>query len=116
MNEFSYAEQPGAVDEASPLIYLWEVSDGANVIYRYVGKAQRGARPPRTHYRRNVRNLLRNLPYRPGNRDGYREVHRQLACAVRNGHDITLRFVRNVEPGEDIYCIEREEQERYGCT
>ena len=117
MNEFSYAEQPSAVDEARPLIYLWEVSDDLHVVYRYVGKADRGALRPRKHYTRNVRNLLAELPYRPSDPDGYREVHRQLAAATGNRHSVvTLRLVRNVEPGEDIYRVEREEHERYGCA
>lgn len=112
---FSYTELPCAVDEGRALIYLWEVYDGDRVIYCYVGKAHRGAKRPRKHYQRNVANLLGDRPYRRSNPGGYREVHRSLAVAARKGYRVTLRFLRSVEPHENIDEIERQEQERYRC-
>jgi hypothetical protein len=64
----------GTVDPARPLIYAWRVA-GELV---YVGKAKDGEHRPRTGYRRTIVNLLDGKPYRKGNPDKYRHIHR--AC------------------------------------
>jgi hypothetical protein len=97
MMKFTYELKPSSVDESLPLIYLWEIDDGAGgVSYRYVGKAVRGSDRPKTQYRRNVNNLLNGRPYRRNNPEGFRAVHRRLAGAVREGHKIRLTLVENV--------------------
>lgn len=78
---------PSGVDPTEALIYLWEITDRqtGEVIYGYVGKAKEGAGRPLSDYKLNVRNLLERRHYRKGKAHGFREVHRQLAKAVKLG-------------------------------
>lgn len=96
-------------DETLPLLYQWEIHDDrtGELRGRYVGKTVSGSNRPRNDYARNVKNLLAGLPYRKGKSDGYREIHRALAEAVRNGDRITLTLLRNVNADEDINAAER---------
>ena len=99
----NYTFEGGAVDEVQPLIYMWEIRNHAGqLIGRYVGKAKAGANRPRKHYARNVANILAGKPYRKGNPDGYRRVHRALAEAERLGYVLTLSFLCNVNQEETI--------------
>lgn len=103
-----FLEIPHALNAEAPLIYMWEIhtKDGV-LVGRYVGKARSGARRPRTHYARNVANLLEGQPYRRGKPQGFRRVHHALAAAVRNECTISLRFLCNVGPCEDIDAFEQ---------
>ena len=107
--KFGYDFDPNGVDEALPLIDLWEVAGSSGrVTYRYVGKSDKGARRPRTAYRLNVNHILDGKPYRgAGKPNGFRAVHQQLAEATRNGSSIRLRLLSNVGPNEDIFECER---------
>ncbi len=111
-----YDFQPNDVDERQPLIYLWEVTDGDGVVgYRYVGKSINGSHRPKAAYRLNVNHLLDGKPYRKGNPDGFRVVHRRLADATRGGAKIQLSLICNVGPGEDIFERERHWQAVHGA-
>jgi len=77
-------------DLNSPGIYEWKV-DGVSV---YVGKFTKGYRP-RREYCRNVFKLCNGLPYRPGNLDGFRWIHRRLAHAYRAGSTIEVVILEN---------------------
>lgn len=104
--EFEVVDSP-FVDRMSPLIYMWEIVDTEGVpIYRYVGKSQKGARRPLTHYSRNVRRLLAGKAYRRSKPDGFRYVHRALAYAVTHSFAIRLSFLCNATDIERIYQIE----------
>jgi hypothetical protein len=111
-----YAVASEGVDLKSPLIYMWEIRDHrGEVIGRYVGKAKGGDRRPRRHYKRNVDKLLQGLPYRRGNPDGYRRVHRALADATRAAHNIVVTYVRNVACHENIDTVEQHYINHYNC-
>jgi len=98
------------VDQDRPLIYMWEIHDTSKVLVgRYVGKAKGGAERPLRHYKRNVVRLLDGEPYRKGNPDGYRLIHRALADAVRRDFTISLTFLCNVREGDDINQVESEQ-------
>jgi hypothetical protein len=101
-----------------PLLYMWEIHDAqtGELRGRYVGKAVRGSRRPCSHYARNVRRLLARWPYRKGNPDGFRKVHRALAVAVLKGDRITLTLLRNVADDEDINDAERTTIQTMCCT
>lgn len=103
-----FTELPHTVNTAAPLIYMWEIhSISGDLVGRYVGKAKGGARRPRTHYGRNVRNILAGKPYRKGKPLQFRRVHVALADAVRAGHRVTLRLLCNVADCEDIDAVEQ---------
>lgn len=105
------------IDKSCPLIYLWEIQDSmGRVVYRYIGKAEKGASRPLKHYKRNVNNLLGCKPYRKNNPDGFRKVHHRLAEAGTKRETITLSFVCNVAPDQNIYEIERQWAEHYGAN
>ncbi len=94
------------INETDPLIYLWSLSFGDRT-RKYVGKAIRGSKRPLTQYSRNVKNLLSGKPYRKGNPNGFRLVHRAMADCVRDEGKITLRLLENVDP-DQINVRERE--------
>jgi hypothetical protein len=106
------------VDERGPLIYMWEIRDPhGKLVGRYVGKAKAGANRPRTHYARNVANVLAHKPYRKSNPNGYRRIHLALALAQTSQSAITLTFLCNPKPGENINDAERrciKEQNSHG--
>src|SRR5688572_12880576 len=92
----------------APLIYMWEIADSSGrLVYRYIGKSERGVARPLKDYSRNVRNLLNGKPYRRGNPKGFRKVHYQLAHAVYLGHRITLKFLCNVPKGVSSFALEK---------
>nr|WP_314899108.1 hypothetical protein [uncultured Deefgea sp.] len=94
---------PHQINEKSSLIYMWEIrSNSGELLGRYIGKAKAGAKRPRTHYYRNVVNILAGKAYRKGNPDGYRRIHIALADAHRAGNNISLVFLCNVQPDENI--------------
>lgn len=104
------------MDEALPLIYMWEIHEpNGLLIGRYIGKAKAGAKRPREHYKRNVANILLNKSYRKGNPTGYRRIHQALAEAERNGHQITLQFLCNIESHENINDVEQKYIRTYNC-
>lgn len=112
--QFNQPHQPD-IDVNAPLIYLWEITDAAGqIVGRYVGKAEGGAKRPTRAYEANVNRLLEERPYRTKGRD-YRRVHQALATAVRAEHSITLRYLCNVSPDEDIYAVEQHYIRAYGC-
>lgn len=113
-SSFAFEEAAGSADPSTPLIYLWEVFDQRGALwYWYIGKAAHGAGRPRTHYRRNVNNLLAGKPYRKSKPTEFRLPHLRLAEATRLCFSIRLSFVCNVGPGEDINAIERRWQQHY---
>ena len=100
---FTYFEMPNDVDDSIPLIYMWEIRNHRDeVVYRDVGRSLHGAKRPRVDYQRNVANLRDGLPYRPGNPNGFREVHRWLYQATLEGFAIKLYLLRNVDDRDDI--------------
>lgn len=104
------------VDVRSSLIYMWKIHDFSGaVVGRYVGKSKNGEKRPRGHYKRNVDKLLKGLPYRAGNPHGYRRVHHALAQATRAGHIISVTYLRNVQPHENINQVEMHYIRQYGC-
>lgn len=99
---------PREPNASRPLIYMWEIRDGNGALLgRYIGKARGGADRPLKHYKRNVANILSGKPYRKGNPDGYRRIHLALAEAERQAYRITLQFLCNVAPHENINQVER---------
>ncbi|OQS45770.1 hypothetical protein B0T49_20290 [Chromobacterium violaceum] len=111
-----YQVLKNAVNESAPLIYMWEIHTRHGVLVgRYVGKAKNGATRPLRHYQRNVRNLLDGKPYRKGNPEGYRKIHRALAEAALKGYLITLQYLCNVSEGENINEIERQCIGNHNC-
>jgi len=103
-----FSELPCTLRLDQPLIYMWEIKNRDGVLVGcYVGKAKNGAKRPRTHYSRNVANILAGSAYRKGKPSGYRRIHLALAEAERLGHSITLQFLCNVMPGEDIDEVEQ---------
>ena len=99
---------PHELNESLPLIYMWEIREpDGRLVGRYIGKAKAGARRPLKHYKRNVANILANKPYRSGNPSGYRRIHHALAEAERVGLQVTLQFVCNVAPHENINEVEQ---------
>jgi hypothetical protein len=111
---FTYVEVNKVVDDASPLVYMWEIrSHHDEVIYRDVGRSLNGAKRPREDYQRNVANLRDGLPYRASNPDGFREVHRQLYQASLEGFAIRLYLLRNVAAGDDINEVKQSAQALY---
>ncbi|MEP3329222.1 hypothetical protein [Sedimentitalea sp.] len=87
---------PNGADLDAPLIYLWVLHWPDGRQKRYVGKAQGGARRPRRHYARNVRNLLAGRPYRKNKPDQFRAVHRAMADCIQTGGTMVLRILENV--------------------
>ncbi|WP_408596641.1 hypothetical protein [Pseudomonas sp. PLMAX] len=105
------------VDETKPLLYLWQIEDeNGQVLYRYVGKSERGASRPLTQYRRNVVNHLAERPYRKGKPDAFRAVHLRMSDAVTKGHRITLYLLQNVSDVAQIFSAKRTEQEKFCST
>jgi hypothetical protein len=85
-----FVVKDNGVNERQPLIYMWEIMNRTGeLVGRYVGKAKAGAERPRTHYARNVANILSGKPYRKGNAQGYRRIHRVLAEAHRLEYTVT---------------------------
>ena len=74
---------------------------------RYVGKAKMGAGRPLKDYPRNVAKIRADRPYRISNPTGFRRIHLALAEAERTGLQITLQFLCNVAPHENINEVER---------
>jgi hypothetical protein len=108
---------PHTLNEALPLIYMWEIYEPSGALVgRYVGKAKAGAKRPRSHYKRNVANILLSKPYRKGNPAGYRRIHRALAEAEGKGHRVTLQFLCNIAPHENINEIEQKYIRAYSCA
>jgi hypothetical protein len=108
---------PHTLNEALPLIYMWEIHEpGGVLVGRYVGKAKAGAKRPRSHYKRNVANILLSKPYRKGKPSGYRRIHQALAEAERKGLQISLQFLCNIEPHENINEIEQKYIRAYSCA
>ena len=102
-------EIPDGLDTAASLIYMWEIRSekSGSLIGRYVGKSSKGDRRPTVDYSRNVSNLLAGKPYRKDNQNGFRRIHQALADAVKRGDVITLHFLSNIGPDEDINAVER---------
>ena len=86
-----------------PGIYEWRI-EGVGV---YIGQYGR-VRRPRREYARNVERLLAREPYRKGDPEGFRKVHRKLAEARDKDRAITLTFLENHEAKSDRNRRERE--------
>jgi hypothetical protein len=80
------------VDKKKPGIYEWRIEG----VGTYIGKFTRIRRPTK-EYGRNVMNLLNEKPYRRGNKDGFRRIHRALERAHREGREIRLTILENVD-------------------
>lgn len=106
---------PHQLNENESLIYMWEIhSNAGELLGRYIGKAKAGAKRPRTHYYRNVMNILAGKAYRKGNPEGYRKIHKALADAHLSGNTITLTFLCNVPAEENINEVEQRYIKAYG--
>lgn len=111
---FTQHPQP-EINVNAPLIYLWEIKNAeGEVMGRYVGKAEGGAKRPTEDYVYNVDRRLNGEPYRTKGRD-YRRVHMAMADAMRSGHTISLRYLCNVSPEQDINAVEQHYIQEYGC-
>ena len=78
------------VDATQPGLYEWRI-EGVGV---YIGQYTHATRP-RREYGLNVGRLLAKCPYRKNNPHGFRQIHRELAQAVRECRTITLRLLEN---------------------
>jgi len=87
------------VDETAPLVYQFEVRLNGQT-HRYVGKSVNGSQRPRRDYAAVVSRLMTGTPYRKGNSDGFRRVHRVMAEALGVGGSIHLQLVENCEEDE----------------
>jgi hypothetical protein len=91
---YTMTVDPNGVSETAPLVYMFDVTfDGQT--HRYVGKSVNGSRRPRKDYAAVVSRLMNGAPYRKGNPDGFRRVHRVMAEALRAGGFIHLTLVEN---------------------
>jgi hypothetical protein len=90
------------VDPDKHGIYEWKIQGRGSYIGKYTVFRRR-----RRQYRRNISNLLAGRPYRKGNPDRFRRIHRELKDAHLNGLLITLVLLENVDPA-DIYRREEE--------
>jgi hypothetical protein len=66
------------------------------------------ARRPKREYGLNVGRLLAERPYRRGNPDGFRRIHRELAKAAKDRVSITLALLENEADREQRNRRERE--------
>lgn len=79
------------VDPEQPGLYVFNI-EGTGT---YVGQYSDPGRFLR-QYSRNVRKLINKEPYRKGNPDGFRQIHRELAKAVRGRkRKISLTLIEN---------------------
>jgi hypothetical protein len=70
-----------------PVIYIWEIFDGAGPLLRYVGKSKRGHHRPTVAYKEKLE----------GKRKGARRaVHHALAMAIEKKKKIRLTLFCNV--------------------
>lgn len=110
-----YSVLDSDVDVGAPLIYMWEIRDlQGKLVGRYIGKANGGSKRPTQHYPRNVSKLRAGKPYKNGK--NYRRVHYGLAEAVDACHRISLTYLCNVPEGQDIFKVESNYIEEYGCN
>ena len=93
---------PG-VDPGQPGLYEWCI-EGVGC---YIGQYTHALRP-RREYGLNVGRLLAERPYRKGNPEGFRRVHRQLAKAAQDCRSITLTLLENQPVKDDRNHRERE--------
>jgi len=93
-------EIPKGVTLDLPGIYEWAITYADGSIRRYVGKYTRRSRPTR-EYHANVERILDKRPYRRATPDGFRQVHKELAEATREGRAIVLTILENAAP-EDL--------------
>jgi len=91
------------VDPLSPLLY--KIAIGGTVCY--IGCAN-SARRPKSAYRRNLQRMINGRPYRKGNPEGFRVVHKRLLEATYSGETIVIELIRNV-PRESKFSEERVE-------
>lgn len=103
--EFEFREND--VNPNQPLLY--RISIGSRLYY--VGCADDASRP-RNDYRRNIERLTDGRPYRKGNPDGFRHIHRQLYDATVSGESIIIELLRNVSR-ESKFEEERKEIESH---
>ena len=96
---------------------MWEIhAENGSIVGRYVGQAKSGASRPLNHYSRNVANILADKAYRKGNPTGFRRIHHALAQAERAGLQITLQFLCNVAPHENINDVEQLQIRLHNCA
>ncbi len=84
--------KPPGFDESRPGLYEWRIEGAGSYIgqYRWISR-------PRREYGLNVARLINDMPYRKGNPDGFRRIHRELASALLEGRRIELSFLENGE-------------------
>jgi hypothetical protein len=101
-NEWFSRNFPQEIDLGGPGIYAWHV-DGRLV---YVGKATK-LRSRIREYRNNIERIRSGRPYRRGNVDGFRRIHRELARAVEAGVSVSISVLETCEPGAALLACER---------
>src|SRR4051794_27991871 len=86
-----YREVPvPGVSPERPGLYEWRIER----IGCYIGQYTSVLRPRRA-YGLNVGRILSGKPYRRGKPEGFRQIHRELADAVRAGCSISLTLLEN---------------------
>jgi len=99
--------QLNGVDPLAPLLY--KIAIGGMVCY--IGCAN-SARRPKSAYRRNLQRMIDGRPYRKGDQEGFRLVHKRLLEATNSGETIVIELIRNV-PRESKFSEERAEIQRH---
>ena len=79
------------VNEDAPLLYRIIIADK----FYYVGCANKAKRP-RKDYLRHVERQKNGIPYRKNNPNGFRDIHRRLFYAEKNGEPVVIELIRNV--------------------
>jgi hypothetical protein len=102
---------PGNVDPTEALSTCGTSATGRQGHW-LTGMSARQKRAQGVRFRRNLR---AGRPYRKG-KQAYREIHKRLAKAIELDHEITLRFVRNVSPTENINDVEWRCRDEHALT
>ncbi len=89
-----YTLQAG-VSENRPGLYEWRIEGAGSYIGKYTWISR-----PKSEYERNLLRMLNGWPYRPKKPNGFRPVHRALECAYREGRQVTLIILENVDSAQ----------------
>lgn len=87
----------GSVNPSLPLLFRIGVSDGPDHEMQivYVGMSRNGAKTPFANYDDNLRRMREGRA--PRNGSAFRQVHRDIDIALRDGKSIVIELVRNVD-------------------
>ncbi|CAJ0698257.1 hypothetical protein [Ralstonia mannitolilytica] len=105
----------GSVDPSLPLLFRIGVSDEADPETKivYVGMSKDGAKGPFSNYDDNLRRMRDGCPARNG--QGFRQIHKDLDAALREGKSIVIELVRNVDTATERLTVARKAlQQEYG--